>query len=76
MMPQAGPHRRGPYFILPSGELSAALPDLEPLSVKALPDLLSYEPAISTGGAQEPSLRSSRGQVGRAIGTPGATSGM
>lgn len=46
-MPQAGPHRRGPHFILRSGEPTAALPDLEPWFVTAL----SYEPAISTGGA-------------------------
>ncbi|MFD9042594.1 hypothetical protein [Streptomyces bottropensis] len=40
-----------PTVILRSGELAAAQPDLEPWFVKALPDLLSYEPAISTGGA-------------------------
>ncbi|MET8945434.1 hypothetical protein ABZX30_18075 [Streptomyces sp. NPDC004542] len=40
-----------PTVVLRSGELKIALPDLEPWFVKALPDLLSYEPAISTGGA-------------------------
>ncbi|WP_330294056.1 hypothetical protein [Streptomyces sp. NBC_00576] len=40
-----------PSIILRSGELTTALPNLEPWFVKALPDLLSYEPAISTGGA-------------------------
>ncbi|MFG3287244.1 hypothetical protein ACGF3G_00270 [Streptomyces sp. NPDC048179] len=40
-----------PTIILRSGELEAALPDLDPWFVKVLPDLLSHEPAISTGGA-------------------------
>ncbi|MFI7299290.1 hypothetical protein [Streptomyces sp. NPDC050121] len=38
--------------MLRSGELMAAMPDLEPGFVEALPELLSYEPLISTGGAQ------------------------
>ncbi|MFB7707490.1 hypothetical protein [Streptomyces sp. NPDC056105] len=41
-----------PTIILRSGELKTALPNLKPWFVKVLPDLLSNEPTISTGGAQ------------------------
>ncbi|MFJ4981492.1 hypothetical protein ACIP6X_40310 [Streptomyces coeruleorubidus] len=41
-----------PTIMLRSGELATAFPRLKPWFVKVLPDLLSYEPAISTGGAQ------------------------
>lgn len=39
-----------PPLILRSGELEAALPHLKPWFIKVLPDLLSHEPSISTGG--------------------------
>ncbi|WP_459752929.1 hypothetical protein [Streptomyces sennicomposti] len=39
-----------PTIILRSRELVDALPNLKPWFVKVLPDLLSYEPGISTGG--------------------------
>ncbi|MBQ1091442.1 hypothetical protein [Streptomyces sp. B93] len=39
-----------PTLILRSTELAAAHPDLNPWFVQVLPDLLSHEPAISTGG--------------------------
>ncbi|MEV6999300.1 hypothetical protein AB0N62_16645 [Streptomyces sp. NPDC093982] len=39
-----------PTIILRSTELAAARPDLKPRFVQVLPDLLSHEPAISTGG--------------------------
>jgi hypothetical protein len=39
-----------PTVILRSKELEAALPHLEPWFVNVLPDLLSHEPAINTGG--------------------------
>ncbi|MEV6500017.1 hypothetical protein [Streptomyces prunicolor] len=40
-----------PTVILRSTELAAAHPDLKPWFVQVLADLLSHEPAISTGGA-------------------------
>ncbi|MEY9816339.1 hypothetical protein RKD21_006596 [Streptomyces albogriseolus] len=39
-----------PTITLRSGELQSALPHLKPWFVQVLPDLLSNEPAISTGG--------------------------
>ncbi|MCX4627564.1 hypothetical protein [Streptomyces sp. NBC_01443] len=39
-----------PTLILRSTELAAAHPGLKPWFVQVLPDLLSHEPAISTGG--------------------------
>lgn len=41
-----------PTVILRSGELTAALPDLKPWFAEVLPDLLSHEPAIDTGGTR------------------------
>lgn len=42
---------QAPAVILRSHELTTAVPGLKPWLVKVLPDLLSYEPGISTGGA-------------------------
>ncbi|MFJ7905201.1 hypothetical protein ACIQ6V_32745 [Streptomyces sp. NPDC096198] len=39
-----------PNIIMRSDELTAALPDLKPWFVKVLPDMLSAEPLINTGG--------------------------
>ncbi|MFF5020139.1 hypothetical protein [Streptomyces sp. NPDC001165] len=40
-----------PTIILRSGELKTALPNLKPWFVQVLPDMLSNEPAINTGGS-------------------------
>ncbi|MEU3282432.1 hypothetical protein [Streptomyces antibioticus] len=56
-----------PKTILRSGELTAALPKLDPWFVKVLPDLLSYEPAINTGGGAHLSDGSWEREVTRSV---------